>query len=117
MTDIQTVQPTPMEEITVRLGDLGLAPENLRFHEPADDGVPQLAETVLAAGVLVPPIVRAGRKGEPAFMTLDGRRRRFSLLFLRDRGDINDDHPVVCKLAVTQAQRAAAIVLPNAEVA
>ena len=117
MTDTQTAQPTPMEEITVRLGDLGLAPENLRFHEPADDGVPQLAETVLAAGVLIPPIVRAGRKGEQAFMTLDGRRRRFSLLFLLDRGDIDDDHPVVCKLAVTKAQQAAAIVLPNAEVA
>ena len=78
MTDTQTISPTPMDEITVRLGDLGLAPENLRFHEPADDGVPQLAETVLAAGVLIPPIVRAGRKGEQAFMALDGRRRRFS---------------------------------------
>ena len=80
MTDTQTVSPTPMDEITVRLGDLGLAPENLRFQEPADDGVPQLAETVLAAGVLIPPIVRSGRKGEQAFMALDGRRRRFSLL-------------------------------------
>jgi ParB family chromosome partitioning protein len=117
MTDTQTVSPTPMEEITVRLGDLGLAPENLRFQEPADDGVPQLAETVLAAGVLIPPIVRAGRKGEQAFMTLDGRRRRFSLLVLRDRGDIDDDYPVVCKLAATKAQQAAAIILPNAEVA
>jgi ParB family chromosome partitioning protein len=117
MTDSQTVPPTPMDEITVRLGDLGLAPENLRFHEPADDGVPQLAETVLAAGVLIPPIVRAGRKGEQAFMALDGRRRRFALQFLRDRGDIDDNHLVVCKLAVTKAQQAAAIVLPNAEVA
>ncbi len=117
MTDTQIAPPTPMDEITVRLGDLGLAPENLRFHEPADDRVPQLAETVLAAGVLIPPIVRAGRKGEQAFMALDGRRRRFALLLLRDRGDIDDDHPVVCKLAVTKAQQAAAIVLPNAEVA
>ncbi|MCF8506800.1 MAG: chromosome partitioning protein ParB [Caulobacter sp.] len=117
MTDTQTVSPTPMDEITVRLGDLGLAPENLRFQEPADDGVPQLADTVLAAGVLIPPIVRAGRKGEQAFMALDGRRRRFSLLVLRDRGDIDDDYPVVCKLAATKAQQAAAIILPNAEVA
>jgi ParB family chromosome partitioning protein len=104
-----------MDEITVRLGDLGLAPENLRFKEPADDGVPQLAETVLAAGLLIPPIVRSGRKGEQPFMALDGRRRRFSLLILRDRGDIDDDHPVVCKLAVTAAQQAAAILLPNTE--
>src|ERR1700722_16810514 len=117
MTDTQIAPPTPMDEITVRLGALGLAPENLRFHEPADNGVPQLAETVLAAGVLIPPIVRAGRKGEQPYMALDGRRRRFALLLLRDRGDIDDDHPVVCKLAVTKAQQAAAIVLPNAEVA
>ncbi len=75
MTDIQSASVTPMDDITVRLGDLGLAPENLRFQEPADDGVPQLAETVLAAGVLIPPIVRAGRKGEQPFMALDGRRR------------------------------------------
>jgi len=117
MTDTETLSPTPMDEITVRLGDLGLAPENLRFQEPADDGVPQLAETILAAGVLIPPIVRAGRKGEQPFMALDGRRRRFSLLVLRDRGDIDDDYPVVCKLAATKAQQAAAIILPNAEVA
>ncbi len=77
--------------------------------------MPQLAETVLAAGVLIPPIVRTGRKGEQPFMALDGRRRRFSLLILRDRGDIDDDYPVVCKLAVTPAQQAAAILLPNTE--
>ena len=117
MTDTHIVSPTPMDEITVRLGDLGLAPENLRFNEPADDGVAQLAETVLAAGVLIPPIVRAGRKGEQAFMALDGRRRRFGLLVLRDRGAIDDDYPVACKLAATKAQQAAAIILPNAEVA
>ncbi len=111
MTDIQSASVTPMDDITVRLGDLGLAPENLRFQEPADDGVPQLAETVLAAGVLIPPIVRAGRKGEQPFMALDGRRRRFALLALRDRGDLDDDYPVVCKLAVSKGQQAAAIVL------
>ena len=115
MTETPTASPTPMDEIIVRLGDLGLAPENLRFKEPADDGVPQLAETVLAAGVLIPPIVRSGRKGEQPFMALDGRRRRFSLLILRGRGDIGDDYPVVCKLAVTAAQQAAAILLPNTE--
>ena len=87
MTDTQTVPavpPTPMTAIKVRLGDLGLAPENLRFKEPADDGVPQLADTILAAGVVIPPIVRPRRKGEQAFMALDGRRRRFGLLLLRD---------------------------------
>ena len=120
MTDVQTdaavsTAPAAMTRIQIRLGDLGLAKENLRFGEPADDGVPQLAETILAAGVVIPPIVRAGKKGEPAFVALDGRRRRLGLLVLRDRGDISDDYQIDCLLAETQAQQAAAIVLPNTE--
>ncbi|MCK5912193.1 MAG: chromosome partitioning protein ParB, partial [Caulobacter sp.] len=70
MTDHVPASPAAMSRIQVRLGDLGLAKENLRFHEPADDGVPQLADTLLAAGVVIPPIVRPGRKGEAAFMAL-----------------------------------------------
>lgn len=115
MTDIQTVLPAPLPRIQVRLGDLGLAKENLRYAEPADDGVPQLADTVLAAGVVIPPLVRPGRKGEQPFMALDGRRRRFALLLLRERGEITDDYPVECLLAADKASQAAAIVLPNAE--
>lgn len=120
MTEVQTdatlaTAPLAMTRIQVRLGDLGLAKENLRFGEPADDGVPQLAETILAAGVVIPPIVRAGKKDEQAYMALDGRRRRLGLLILRDRGDIGDDYPIDCLLAETQAQQAAAIVLPNTE--
>jgi ParB family chromosome partitioning protein len=110
-----TASTTPqMEDITVRFGDLGLAPENLRFHEPADDGVPQLAETIAAAGVVIPPIVRPGRKGEQPFMALDGRRR-LALILLREAGRIADDYPIRCKLAVDKAALAAAIVLPNSE--
>ena len=105
----------PMARIQVRLGDLGLAKENLRFAEPADDGVPQLADTILAAGVVIPPIVRPGRKGEDAHMALDGRRRRLALLLLKERGAIDDDYLVECQLAETKAQQAAAIVLPNTE--
>jgi ParB family transcriptional regulator, chromosome partitioning protein len=105
----------PMTRIQVRLGDLGLAKENLRFGEPADDGVPQLADTILAAGVVISPIVRAGRKGEQPFMALDGRRRRFALLLLKERGQIDDDYLVDCQLAETKAQQIAAIVLPNNE--
>lgn len=101
--------------IQVRLGDLGLAPENLRFDEPADDAVPQLAETILAAGVLVAPIVRRGRRGEQPFMALDGRRRRMGLLLLRERGVIDDDFVIDCSLAVSKAAQAAALVLPNTE--
>jgi ParB family chromosome partitioning protein len=104
-----------MARIRVRLGDLGLAKENLRFAEPADDGIPQLADTILAAGVVIPPIVRAGRKDEDAHMALDGRRRRLALLLLKERGAIDDDYLVECQLAETKAQQAASIVLPNTE--
>ncbi|MDR3511005.1 MAG: chromosome partitioning protein ParB [Caulobacteraceae bacterium] len=121
MSDVPTevpqaaAPPAPMTRAQVRLGDLGLAKENLRHAEPADDGVPQLAETLLAAGLVVPPIVRPGRRGEQPFMTLDGRRRRMGLLLLKERGDITDDYLVDCHLAETQAQQAAAIFLPNTE--
>ncbi|HXQ46068.1 MAG TPA: chromosome partitioning protein ParB [Caulobacteraceae bacterium] len=109
------VAPAPMVRIQVRLGDLGLAKENLRFNEPADDGVPQLADTILAAGVVIAPIVRPGRKGEETHMALDGRRRRMALLLLKARGAIDDDYLVECQLVETTAQQAAAIVLPNTE--
>ena len=122
MTDVQSPTPEaaaaaaePMATIRVRLGDLGLARENLRYAEPADNDVPQLADTVAAAGVVIPPIVRAGRKGEEAHMALDGRRRRMALLLLKERGIIDDDYLIECKLAVTKAQQAAAILLPNTE--
>ena len=121
MTDVTSevpetaAAPVAMARVQVRLGDLGLAKENLRYAEPADDGVPQLADTILAAGVVIAPIVRAGRKGEEPFVALDGRRRRLALLVLRDRGDIDDDYLVECLLAETKAQQAAAIVLPNTE--
>lgn len=118
MTDTQTVPaatPTPMTSIKVRLGDLGLAPENLRFKEPADDGVPQLADTILAAGVVIPPIVRPGRKGEQRFMALDGRRRRFGLLLLAERGEVTEDYEVDCLLAETKAQQVAGVMLPATE--
>jgi len=111
----ETAAPAPMTRIQVRLGDLGLAKENLRYGEPADDGVPQLADTILAAGVVIPPIVRPGRKGEEPFMALDGRRRRMALLILKERCALDDDYLVECQLAETRAQQAAAIVLPNTE--
>ncbi|WP_304275870.1 chromosome partitioning protein ParB [Caulobacter segnis] len=103
------------QTLRVRLVDLGLAPENLRFDEPVDDDVPQLADTIGAAGVLIAPIVRPGRKDEAPFMVLDGRRRRMALLLRRDRGEIDDDHLVTCQVAVSKAAQAAALVLPNTE--
>ncbi|GGL36053.1 chromosome partitioning protein ParB [Caulobacter rhizosphaerae] len=103
------------QQIQVRLGDLGLAPENLRFDEPVDDDVAQMADTMTAAGVLIEPIVRPGRKTEQPFMALDGRRRRMALLLRLERGEIDEDYRVTCKLAVSKAAQAAALVLPNTE--
>lgn len=115
---LAAASPAPSDNrIRVPLRDLGLAPENLRFDEAADERIGQLADTIAAAGVIVPPIVRAGRKGEQPYMALDGRRRRLALLDLVDRGVIDEDYPVECVLAVGKAAQAAAIVLPNAETA
>ena len=101
--------------IRARLGDVGLAPENIRFEEPADEGIPQLADTMATAGILIEPIVRRGRKGELPLMVLDGRRRRMGLLLRLERGEITEDFEFDCRLALTKAAEVAALVLPNAE--
>ena len=108
-------QSQGLTKIRIRLRQFGLARENLRYDEPADDGVPQLADTIAAAGVIVPPIVRPGRRGELEYMALDGRRRRMGLLLLLDRGVITEDYELDVLLVVDKAAQAAAIVLPNAE--
>jgi ParB family chromosome partitioning protein len=110
-----SVTASPERRIRVPLSSLGLAPENLRAAEPADDGVPRLAETIRAAGVIYPPIVRRGRKGEAPFMVLDGRRRRFALLRLVESGDLAPDSEVDCVLAADKAAQAAATVVTNTE--
>jgi ParB family chromosome partitioning protein len=108
-------QTESLTKIRIRLRQFGLARENLRHDEPADDGVPQLANTIAAAGVIVPPIVRPGRRGELEYMALDGRRRRMGLLLLLERGVITEDYEFDVLLVVDKAAQAAAIVLPNAE--
>ena len=118
MTDASTIAsatPTTMSQIKVRLGDLGLARENLRFDQAADEGIVQLADTILAAGIVIPLIVRPGTKSEQPFMALDGRRRRMGLRLLCERGDITEDYMIDCLLAGDKAAQAAAVVLPNTE--
>ena len=102
-------------QIVVALCDLGIAPENIRAKEPADADIPQLAETIAVADVLVPLCVRPGRKGEQPFMALDGRRRKFGLDLLLEQGRIGPAHSVRCDLFKTKAGQAAALVLTNAE--
>lgn len=104
------------DQRTVRLGDLDIAPENLRHGEAPDGGVPLLADTIAAAGLLQFPTVRPGRGGEAAHMVLDGRRRLLALRMLRDTGVIDDDHTVEVIVETDRARQAAAAVLTNTAV-
>jgi ParB family chromosome partitioning protein len=99
------------------LRDLAVAPENMRFGEPPDDGIPELAETIYAAGVLQPLTARPGRsRKERPGMALDGRRRLLALELLRDAGRITDNYPVEAFVETDPARQAAAIVLTNTAV-
>lgn len=102
------------DECTIRLGDLGIAPENLRFNEPPDDDIPTLAATIRAAGQLQRLTVRPGRgKKEQPWMALDGRRRRLALGLLLAAGVIDDDYPVTVYVETDPARQAAALLLTN----
>lgn len=123
MTDIPTTLPDAgsspalvieRDERVVRLGDLGIARENLRAGEPPDDDIPLLAATLKAAGQLYPLTVRPGRgKKEEPWMALDGRRRRLAWGLLLDAGEIDGDFPVRVYVETDPARQAAAIVLTN----
>ena len=107
--------PTRRQAV-VRLGNLDIASENLRHGEAPDDDIPQLADTIAAAGLLQFPTVRPGRRDEAAYMVLDGRRRLLALRLLRDGGFIDDDHPVEVFVETDRGRQAAAVVLTNTAV-
>ena len=105
------------DERTIRLGDLGVARENLRHGEPPDDDIPTLAATLKAAGQLQPVTVRPGRgRKEEKWMALDGRRRRLALGLLVEAGDIDADYPVKAYVETDPARQAAAVLLTNTAV-
>lgn len=98
----------------VRLGDLGVARENLRHDQPADDEITALAASIRAAGLLLPLTVRPGRgRRERPWMALDGRRRLMALEILREAGEVDDDFPVDVFEEHDPARQAAASVLTN----
>lgn len=107
--------PSVAEPQIVALSDLGIAPENLRAAEPADADIPELADTIKAAGLLYPLLVRPGRKGEQAFMALDGRRRLLALQSLVEAERIAPDYGVKVEVARDKALQAAAIVVSNTQ--
>jgi ParB family chromosome partitioning protein len=98
------------------LRDLDVAPENMRADEPPDDGIPELAATILAADLLQPLTVRPGRGKEKPAMVLDGRRRLLALRVLLAEGAIAEDHPVSAFEETAPERQAAAIVLTNTAV-
>jgi ParB family chromosome partitioning protein len=118
MTDvvpvITPVVTAPRDERTIRLGDLGIARENLRHGEPPDDDIPTLAATLRAAGLLQRLTVRPGRgKKEQPWMALDGRRRRLAYGLLLEAGEIDGDHPIDVYVETDPARQAAAALLAN----
>jgi ParB family chromosome partitioning protein len=121
MTDLGPVTTRPVivqrDERTIRLGDLGIARENLRHGEPPDDDIPNLAATLRAAGQLQRLTVRPGRgRKEDPWMALDGRRRRLALGLLLEAGEIDDDYPVKVYVETDPARQAAAVLLTNTAV-
>ncbi len=125
MTDLVPIiapTPTPVvviprDERTIRLGDLGVARENLRHAEPPDEDIPTLAATLKAAGQLQRLTVRPGRgRKEKPWMALDGRRRRLAYGLLLDAGEIDEDHPVEVYVETDPARQAAAALLTNTAV-
>ena len=113
-TPVDTPVVVSRDERTVRLGDVGIARENLRFNEPPDDDIPTLAATMRAAGQLQRLTVRPGRgRKEQRWMALDGRRRRLALGLLRDAGEIDEDYPVEVYVETDPARQAAAVLLTN----
>ncbi|WGM47196.1 hypothetical protein KOAAANKH_02071 [Brevundimonas sp. NIBR10] len=105
------------DERTIRLGDLGIAHENLRHGEPPDEDIPNLAATLRAAGQLQRLTVRPGRgKKEDPWMALDGRRRCLAFGLLLEAGEIDDDYPVEVYVETDPARQAAAVLLTNTAV-
>src|SRR5271168_1438988 len=119
MTKVATLAADSAEPVTLRLvpfHDLAIAPENLRAKEPADAGIPRLADTIRAVGVLVPLLVRAGEKRDPKpAMALDGRRRLLALAVLIEAGVIADDYPVPVIFSPDRERQVAAAVVANDE--
>lgn len=96
--------------------DIGIAPENLRAKQDADDGIGRLADTIRACGVIIPLLVRAGdpKEAKPT-MALDGRRRLLALQRLLDAGDIAEDYQVPVIVSEGRGANAAAAYLANTE--
>lgn len=108
-TEVRTLQHVPFSQIAI-------APENVRAREAADAGIPRLADTIIAVGILVPLLVRIGEAKDPKpTMALDGRRRLLALGLLLEQGAITADYPVPVIYSGDRASQVAATVVANDE--
>ena len=103
---------------TVPFATLDIAPENLRFGQPADAGIPQLADTMVIDGVsnqIIDLVCRPGKKGEKPNMILDGRRRWLALALAVESGRIADDFPVNITIETDPNRQLSATILTGTE--
>lgn len=113
MTDKSTAGPP--QTTVVALNTLAIAPENVRANLPADAGIPQLWQTLKAAGQLYVMLVRPGKKGEADHMILDGRRRFLAFSHGVEIGDIPADHCVKVQIETDKNRQLAATLLTASE--
>lgn len=103
---------------TVGFDTLDIAPENLRFGQPADAGIPQLADTLILEGVsnqIIDLVCRPGKKGEKPNMILDGRRRWLALSLAVEAGRIPADFPVHITVETDPNRQLSATILTGTE--
>ncbi|TAL44404.1 MAG: chromosome partitioning protein ParB, partial [Salinibacterium sp.] len=94
---------------------MAIAPENVRANLAADAGIPQLWQTIKAAGLLYGMLVRPGKKGEQDHMILDGRRRFLAYSHGVTIGDIPADHAVKVQVETDKNRQLAATLLTASE--
>ncbi|MFP1132617.1 ParB/RepB/Spo0J family partition protein [Asticcacaulis sp. W401b] len=101
--------------VSIALSQLIISDLNLRAGEEADEGIDELARTLLpgASGQILPLLVKAG-VGEGNFDILDGRRRYLAWSDLRDAGAIDLHHPVQVVVCETDDEIAQAVIIANA---
>jgi ParB family chromosome partitioning protein len=100
------------ESILVKLADLVPSPFNVRRHSRTS--VEELAALIDSQGLLHPltvneHLVDKGKSGKLRFAVPAGERRRRALLLLQQRGRLQADHEVACKLVPPERARAVSV--------
>lgn len=100
----------------IAFSDLGIASENMRAKNAADNDIPPLARTVAVARNVVPIIVRPGKgKDEPTFAILDGRRRYLAVKHLIESGEADATFTLKAEILTDPLAIQQALVLANSQ--